>query len=261
MEHSKQPFLKRLLSVRGMGAALTAFAGLIIIYIAFGLINPTVFSGRNIVNLTRSMSKYLIIGIGQSYLLITGNIDLSIGSVVGIPYTMHFRISQSDFLPGLQLLHPGHSRVSSMLAMFILTIRTSLKEIVIRPFESIIVCFAVLNDIDMAITATVLNRKVVEHMALEFIYGVLHAVLVDNLPFIGGHCVLKVTDGFDYRSLRLEFKSVFLVSTCLHQRLPSAASLTDMELRETENRLGSSEVEVRAHDYHPILPPHSGQYL
>ena len=75
MEHSKQPFLKRLLSVRGMGAALTAFAGLIIIYIAFGLINPTVFSGRNIVNLTRSMSKYLIIGIGQSYLLITGNID------------------------------------------------------------------------------------------------------------------------------------------------------------------------------------------
>ena len=48
MEHSKQPFLKRLLSVRGMGAALTAFAGLIIIYIAFGLINPTVFSGRNI---------------------------------------------------------------------------------------------------------------------------------------------------------------------------------------------------------------------
>ena len=72
MEHSKQPFLKRLLSVRGMGAALTAFAGLIIIYIAFGLINPTVFSGRNIVNLTRSMSKYLIIGIGQSYLLITG---------------------------------------------------------------------------------------------------------------------------------------------------------------------------------------------
>lgn len=84
MEHSKQPFLKRLLSVRGMGAALTAFAGLIIIYIAFGLINPTVFSGRNIVNLTRSMSKYLIIGIGQSYLLITGNIDLSIGSVIGM---------------------------------------------------------------------------------------------------------------------------------------------------------------------------------
>ena len=30
------------------------------------------------------MSKYLIIGIGQSYVLITGNIDLSIGSVMGM---------------------------------------------------------------------------------------------------------------------------------------------------------------------------------
>ena len=67
-----------------MGAALTAFAGLIVIYIAFGLIDRTMFSGANIMNLLRSMSKYLLIGIGQSYVLITGNIDLSIGSVVGM---------------------------------------------------------------------------------------------------------------------------------------------------------------------------------
>ncbi len=80
----KQNPLKRILSMRGMGGALTAFAGLIIIYIAFGIINPTVFSGQNVMNLLRSMSKYLLIGIGQSYILITGNIDLSIGSVVGM---------------------------------------------------------------------------------------------------------------------------------------------------------------------------------
>ncbi len=67
-----------------MGGALTAFAGLIVIYVAFGIINPTVFSGQNIMNLLRSMSKYLLIGIGQSYILITGNIDLSIGSVAGM---------------------------------------------------------------------------------------------------------------------------------------------------------------------------------
>ena len=67
-----------------MGAALTAFVGLIIIYIAFGIINPAVFSGQNMLNLLRSMSKYLLIGIAQSYVLITGNIDLSIGSMVGM---------------------------------------------------------------------------------------------------------------------------------------------------------------------------------
>lgn len=80
----KQSPLRRFLKIRGMGTALTAFAGLIIIYIAFGVINPTVFSSNNMMNLLRSMSKYLLIGIGQSYVLITGNIDLSIGSVVGM---------------------------------------------------------------------------------------------------------------------------------------------------------------------------------
>ena len=60
----KQNLLKKILSTRGMGGALTAFAGLIVIYIAFGIINPTVFSGQNIMNLLRSMSKYLLIGIG-----------------------------------------------------------------------------------------------------------------------------------------------------------------------------------------------------
>ncbi len=74
----------RMMNVRGMRGAVTAFAGLIVIYIAFGIINPTVFSGQNVMNLLRSMSKYLIIGIGQSYVLITGNIDLSIGAVVGM---------------------------------------------------------------------------------------------------------------------------------------------------------------------------------
>lgn len=76
--------LKQFFAIRGMGAALTAFAGLIVIYIAFGILNPKVFSGQNILNLLRSMSKYLLIGIGQSYVMITGNIDLSIGSVVGM---------------------------------------------------------------------------------------------------------------------------------------------------------------------------------
>lgn len=84
MNSGKQSPIKRILNTRGMGGALTAFAGLIVIYIAFGCINPTVFSGQNIMNLLRSMSKYLLIGIGQSYILITGNIDLSIGSVVAM---------------------------------------------------------------------------------------------------------------------------------------------------------------------------------
>ena len=89
--------LKRILSTRGMGGALTAFAGLIVIYIAFGIINPTVFSGQNIMNLLRSMSKYLLIGIGQSYIL-------SIGSVAGMSAMISATLMTMGVHPVLAIL-------------------------------------------------------------------------------------------------------------------------------------------------------------
>ncbi|MEE8886081.1 MAG: ABC transporter permease [Eubacteriales bacterium] len=75
---------KRLTGIVGMGAVLTALAGLVIIYCAFGIINPKVFSLQNILNVLRSMSKYLLVGVAQSVVMITGNVDLSIGSVVAM---------------------------------------------------------------------------------------------------------------------------------------------------------------------------------
>ena len=80
----KKGAIGRLLAIKGVGSVLTAFIGLIVIYVAFGIMNPKVFSIMNIQNLLRSMSKYLLIGVGQSFVMITGNIDLSIGSVVGM---------------------------------------------------------------------------------------------------------------------------------------------------------------------------------
>ena len=104
MSQTKQNPIKRILNVRGMRGALTAFAGLIVIYIAFGIINPTVFSGQNVMNLLRSMSKYLIIGIGQSYILITGNIDLSIGSVVGMSAMISATLMTHGVSPAVAIL-------------------------------------------------------------------------------------------------------------------------------------------------------------
>ena len=76
--------VKEILRIRGLRGAITAFVGLVIIYVVFGCINDKVFSLQNNLNLLRSMAKYLLIGIGQSFVMITGNIDLSIGSVVGM---------------------------------------------------------------------------------------------------------------------------------------------------------------------------------
>ncbi len=94
----------KILKMKGMGAALTAFAGLIVIYVAFGIMNPMVFSGQNILNLLRSMSKYLLIGIGQSFVMITGNIDLSLGSIAGMSAMMTATLMTIGVNPILAML-------------------------------------------------------------------------------------------------------------------------------------------------------------
>ena len=84
VEKEKQSAFKKLMAIRGMGQVVTVTVGLVILCIAFGIMNPNFFSGRNIGNLLRQIAPILIVGIGQSYVLITGNIDLSIGSVLGM---------------------------------------------------------------------------------------------------------------------------------------------------------------------------------
>lgn len=84
MNDSPRNPLSRLFAVRGMGQVLTVTLGLIILCIVFRLLNPIFLSSRNIANLSRQIVPILLVGIGQSYVLITGNIDLSIGSVLGM---------------------------------------------------------------------------------------------------------------------------------------------------------------------------------
>lgn len=85
MKISNKPnALTRLLSIRGMGQVVTVTVGLIVLSIVFGAINPKFFTYRNSANLLRQIAPILLIGVGQSYVLITGNIDLSIGSIVGM---------------------------------------------------------------------------------------------------------------------------------------------------------------------------------
>ena len=75
---------KKKTAIRGLGAALVGFAGWVVLLLVFGMIDPNILKLNNILNLLRSMAKYLLVGVGQSVILITGNIDLSIGSVVAM---------------------------------------------------------------------------------------------------------------------------------------------------------------------------------
>lgn len=89
MDNEKsQSFFKKLMAKRGVGQVVTVSLGLVILLIVFAFLSPNFFSARNISNLLRQIAPILLIGIGQSYVLITGNIDLSIGSVVGMSCMM-----------------------------------------------------------------------------------------------------------------------------------------------------------------------------
>ncbi|MDX9824796.1 MAG: ABC transporter permease [Sphaerochaeta sp.] len=99
----KRP-LKRILAIRGIAQVLTVTIGLIILCIVFGIMNPIFFSSRNVANLLRQIAPILLIGIGQSYVLITGNIDLSIGSVVGMSTMISATLMTKGMAPSAAVL-------------------------------------------------------------------------------------------------------------------------------------------------------------
>lgn len=104
MPKENNNFLHKVKTVRGVGQVLTVTVGLIILCLVFAIINPTFFSGRNVGNLLRQIAPILLIGIGQSYVLITGNIDLSIGSVVGMSTMISATLMTRGMNPWLSLL-------------------------------------------------------------------------------------------------------------------------------------------------------------
>ncbi|MEF9895434.1 MAG: ABC transporter permease, partial [Clostridia bacterium] len=100
----KQGIFKRVFAVRGMGQVLTVTCGLVALCAVFGAINPNFLGSRNVANLLRQLAPFLIVGIGQSFVLITGNIDLSIGSVLGMSCMMSATLMCNGVHPVLACL-------------------------------------------------------------------------------------------------------------------------------------------------------------
>jgi len=90
---------ERLIQPHGLGGTLRAFGkrvrsgdigslpvviGLIVIWVAFSLLNPNFLSSTNLVNLTLQCAAVGTISIGIVLVLLLGEIDLSVGSVSGL---------------------------------------------------------------------------------------------------------------------------------------------------------------------------------
>ena len=96
--------IRNILAIRGVGQIATITIGLIVLCLVFAILNHSFYSGRNVGNLLRQIAPILIIGIGQAYVLITGNIDLSIGSVVGMSCMISATLMTKGWNPWLSVI-------------------------------------------------------------------------------------------------------------------------------------------------------------
>lgn len=62
---------------------LTLLALLVLLWIVLSVATPSFASGNNLANLLRQGSMIAIMAVGQTFVIITGGIDLSVGAVVG----------------------------------------------------------------------------------------------------------------------------------------------------------------------------------
>jgi erythritol transport system permease protein len=61
-----------------------AFIALIVLVIVFALLNPNFLTPTNIVIMAKHSAINAILGIGMTFVILTGGIDLSVGSIVGL---------------------------------------------------------------------------------------------------------------------------------------------------------------------------------
>ena len=70
--------------VTGASREAGLFLVIAVLFIGFGLARPLFFDGDNVLNILVQASVVGVLAIGQTYVLITGGIDLSIGSIVAV---------------------------------------------------------------------------------------------------------------------------------------------------------------------------------
>jgi ribose transport system permease protein len=69
---------------RNLRLLIPVYAIFILIYVAACILEPTFFTWGNNVNLFTRITPLVLVGIAQTYVVLTGGIDLSIGAIIGL---------------------------------------------------------------------------------------------------------------------------------------------------------------------------------
>lgn len=69
---------------------------MIVLVIIMSFISPTFFTSQNLLNVVKQASITSVIGVGMTFVLITGGIDLSVGSVMALSGTLAASVAVAD---------------------------------------------------------------------------------------------------------------------------------------------------------------------
>ena len=98
MAATEQPAARRLrLPLRG--PQLASLAILIVVLVAFSMVEPKFFSTRNVSNMLAFMPELGIIALGMCLLLTAGEFDLSVGAVFALGPCIVMMLAQNEVLP------------------------------------------------------------------------------------------------------------------------------------------------------------------
>ncbi|EPD9716466.1 ABC transporter permease subunit [Escherichia coli] len=97
---------------------------LILIVAVFGFITPNFFTESNLLNITRQASINIVLAAGMTFIILTGGIDLSVGSILGTTAVAAMVVSLSPEFAMLLGLFNGALVAFAGLPPFIVTLGT-----------------------------------------------------------------------------------------------------------------------------------------
>lgn len=103
MNKTKQPGILSRLNEKELGL-IPVLLGLVIIWIIFQVVNQNFLSGRNLSNLIIQMVEIGMLGIGETFILLLGEIDLSIAAISGVSAGILVLLSNGGMNPWLAII-------------------------------------------------------------------------------------------------------------------------------------------------------------
>ncbi|WP_211748572.1 ribose ABC transporter permease RbsC [Paenibacillus sp. Marseille-Q4541] len=96
--------VKKGFSLSQIGGKLGPFLGLILLIIIVSVLNPSFLEPLNILNLLRQVSINALLAFGMTFVILTGGIDLSVGSILALSSAFVANLMLSGFDPILAII-------------------------------------------------------------------------------------------------------------------------------------------------------------